>query len=47
MKTFCELLREHTMKIINFEKNKTIPLKNEHQESYEKTKIYYICKKRL
>ena len=26
MKTFCESLKEHTMKIINFEKNKMIPL---------------------
>ena len=27
----------------NFEKQKTIPLTNEHQESYGKAKIYYIC----
>ena len=39
MKNFCESLREHAMKIINFEKKKIIPLTKEQQESYEKTKI--------
>ena len=33
MYTFCESLREHAMKIINFEKKKLIPLTNEQQES--------------
>ena len=28
MNNFCESLREHAMKIINFEKKKIIPLKN-------------------
>ena len=32
MKKFCESLREHAMKMINFEKKK-IPLRNEQQES--------------
>ena len=31
IKTFCESLKEHTMKIINFEKNKMIPLAKQHQ----------------
>ena len=31
MKKFSESLREHKMKIINFEKKKMIPLTNEHQ----------------
>ena len=30
MKTFCESLKEHTMKIINFEKSKMIPLAKQH-----------------
>ena len=37
-KKFCESLREHTKKIINFDKKKMIPLTNERQESYEKAK---------
>ena len=47
MKKFFEVLREHAMKIINYEKNKIIPLTKELQESQEKTKICYICKKRF
>ena len=39
MKKFCEFLRKHTMKIINFEKKKMILLTNKQQESYEKTQI--------
>ena len=34
MNNFCESLREHAMKIINFEKKKMIPLKNKQKESY-------------
>ena len=45
MKKFCESLREHAMSVINFEKKKMILLKNEQQESYEKTKVCYNCKK--
>ena len=47
MKKFCECFRMHAIKIINFEKKKTIPLTNEQQELYEKTKIYYISIKKL
>ena len=47
MKNFCEYLREHAMKIINFEKKKMILLTNQQHESYEKTKFCYICKKSL
>ena len=39
MKKYCESLRKHSMKIINFENKKMIPLTNEQEESYEKTKI--------
>ena len=46
MKKFCEFIRRHTIKIINLEK-KTIPLIKEQQESYEKTKICYHCKKKV
>ena len=44
MKKFCELLREHAMKIINL-KRKTIKLlTKEQQESNGNVKISYICK---
>ena len=42
LKSFYEFSTEHAMKIINFEKKKMIPLLNEQQESYEKTKICNI-----
>ena len=41
-----ESLRKQKMEIIIFEKNKIVPLPKEQQQSYEKTKICYICKKR-
>ena len=44
---FCESLREHEMKRINFEKKKMILLTNEQQESNEKRKICYIYNKSL
>ena len=40
MKKFCESLREHTVKIIKFEKKKIIPLTNEQQESNEKKSAF-------
>ena len=43
MKKFCESLREHPMKIINFEKRKIIPLTNEEYESYFNQRIHHIC----
>ena len=46
-KIFCESLREHEMKRINFEKKKMILLTNEQQESYEERKICYIYNKSL
>ena len=39
MKKFCESLREHEIKIINFEMKKMISLTKEQHESYERTKI--------
>ena len=47
MKTFCEFLREHAMKIISFKKRKMKLLTKEQQESYENTKICYICKEKF
>ena len=47
MKMFCEVLKNHAMKIINLEKKKMKLLSNEHQKSYENAKICYICKGKL
>ena len=47
MKKCCEFLREHTMKIINFKKEKMKTLTKEQQEPYENAKICYICKEKL
>ena len=40
-KSFCESVREHVMKIINFETKKMIQLTKQQQESYEKFKHKY------
>ena len=47
MKTFCEFLREHAMKIINFGKKKIKLLTKEQQESYKNVKICYIYKEKF
>ena len=47
MEKFCKDLREHAMKIINYEKKEKIPLTIEENEYYEMQKVCYICKKKL
>ena len=48
MKRFCESLREeHALKVINFKKKKMKLLTKEQHESYENTKICYICKEKF
>ena len=47
MKKFCGFLREHSMKIITFRKKKKKLLTKEQQESYENSKIGYICKEKF
>ena len=47
MKKFCEFLREHAMKIINFGKKKIKLLTKEQQESYKNVKICYIYKEKF
>ena len=44
LKKFCEYVREHAMKIINFEKKKMKILTNKQQKWYENAKNCYICK---
>ena len=43
VKKFCEFLKEHAMKMINFKKKKMKLLIKEQQETYENAKICYIC----
>ena len=45
MKKFCKDLREHTTKIINYDKKKMIPLTIKEEIDYNKQKICYIRKK--
>ena len=47
MKKFCECLKKHARKIINFKKKNMKLLTNEQQESYESAKIFYICKEKF
>ena len=45
MKKFSEFLREYAIKITDFLKKMNLSTK-EQQESYENTKICYICKEK-
>ena len=45
MERFCKDLREHAMKIINYEEKEMIPLTSEESKSYKKRKVCYICQK--
>ena len=47
MEIFCESLREHAMKIINFREKKMKLLTKKQQESYENAKICCICKEKF
>ena len=44
MERFCKDLREHAMKIINFEENEMIRLTDRENKFYKKQKVCYICK---
>ena len=47
MKTFCEPLKEHAMKIINFIKKKMNEVINKRTASYENAKKCHICEENL
>ena len=47
MKKFCKDLREHATKIINYEKEKMIPLTKEEKTYHNEQEICYICKKQF
>ena len=44
MGRFCKGLRDHAMKIINYEEKEMIPLSDKENKSYEKQKVCYISK---
>ena len=45
MEKFCKDLIDHAIKIINYEEKEMIQLPDKEIKSYEKQKVYYICKK--
>ena len=45
MEKFCKDVRDHAMKIINYEEKEMIPLTDKETKPYEKQKVCYICKK--
>ena len=45
MKIFCKDLKEHATRIIDYEKEKVIPLTKEEKINYNDQQICYICKK--
>ena len=45
MERFCKDLREHAIKLIDYEMKETIPLTDKENKSYEKQKVFCICKK--
>ena len=45
MERFSKELRDHAMKIINYEEKEMIPLTDKEDQSYEKPKVCYIYKK--
>ena len=47
MEKFCKDLREHRMKIINFEEKEMILLTDKENKFYKKQKVCCICQKEL
>ena len=45
MERFCEDLKEHAIKIINYVKKEMLPLTDEENKSYKKQKVCFTCKK--
>ena len=46
MEKFCKDLREHALKIINYEEKEVIQLTSEENKYYEMQKLCHICKKK-
>ena len=44
MERFCKGLKDHAMKVINYEEKEMIPLTDKENKSSDKQKTCYICK---
>ena len=44
IKELCKKLKDHALKIINYEKKEMIPLSEEENKSYEKQDVRHTCK---
>ena len=47
IKMFCKKLKDHALKITNYEKNEMRPLSEEENKSYEKQEVCHIWKKKF
>ena len=47
MKNFCEDLKKHVKRIVNYEKKEIIPLTKKEQKMNDKAKTCHICKERF
>ena len=46
IKEFCKKLKDHALKIINYEKQEMIPLSEEENKSYEEQYVCHICRRK-
>ena len=47
IKMLCKNIKDHALKIINYEKKEMIPLSEEENKSYEEQEVCHICKKKF
>ena len=45
MERFCKDLKEHTVKIMNYDEKKMVPLTQKQNKSCKEQKVCYACKK--
>ena len=43
IKVLCKKLKDHALKIINYEKKEMIPLSEEENKSYEEQEVCHLC----
>ena len=47
IKVLCKKLKDHALKIINYEKTETIPLSEKENKSYQEQDVCQICRKKF
>ena len=47
VKMLCKKLKDHVLKILNYEKKEMIPLSEEENKSYEDQEVCHICKRKF